>query len=79
MFTYSIVFKQQIYLGCVGGGGVVCGPHNCMILNIKTCFDKKVTLSAIPFLSRVVQLHPYFLRYCVTCALQMLVNQVVMS
>ena len=21
-----------------------CGRHNCMILNIKTCFDKKVTL-----------------------------------
>ena len=29
------------------GGGVVCGPHNCMILNIKTCFDKKVTLLAM--------------------------------
>ena len=50
VFTYSIVFKQQIYLGCVGGRGgglVVCGPHNCMILNIKTCFDKKVTLLAM--------------------------------
>ena len=31
--------------GCVGvGGGVVCGRHNCMIFNIKVCFDKKVTL-----------------------------------
>ena len=26
------------------GKGVVCGRHKCMILNIKTCFDKKVTL-----------------------------------
>ena len=28
-------------------GGVACGHHNCMILNIKTCFDKKVTLLAL--------------------------------
>ena len=33
--------------GCVGygeEGGGGCGRRNCMILNIKTCFDKKVTL-----------------------------------
>ena len=29
--------------GYEGGGGC----HNCMILNIKTCFDKKVTLLAL--------------------------------
>ena len=26
---------------------VVCGCHNFMILNIKTCFDKKVTILAL--------------------------------
>ena len=29
------------------GGRVVSGRHNCMILHIKTCFDKKVTLLAL--------------------------------
>ena len=33
--------------GCVDGEGVVCGRHNCMTLNIKTCFDKKVRLLAL--------------------------------
>ena len=33
--------------GCVGGEEGVCGRHNCMILNITTCFDKKVTLLAL--------------------------------
>ena len=55
MFTCSVVFKQQIYCSFLGGGGggggggagVVCGRHNCMILHIKTCFDKKVTLLAL--------------------------------
>ena len=27
--------------------GGQCGRHNYMILNIKTCFDKKVTLLAL--------------------------------
>ena len=31
--------------GCVGYGGG--GRRNCMILNIKTCFDKKVTILAL--------------------------------
>ena len=48
VFTYSIVFKQQnclfLRIGVRGwGDGVGCGRHNCLILNIKTCFDKKVT------------------------------------
>ena len=30
-----------------GWGVVVCGRHNCMILNFKTCFDKKVILVAL--------------------------------
>ena len=30
-----------------GGGGGQYGRHNYMILNIKTCFDKKVTLLAL--------------------------------
>ena len=41
-----IVFKQQIYCSFLwkeGGWGMVCGRHNCMIPNIKTYFDKKVT------------------------------------
>ena len=54
MFTYCMVFKQQIYclflwMGVHGsvGGGVVCGSHNCIILTIKTCFDKKATFLAL--------------------------------
>ena len=31
----------------VRGGGGVCGPHNCIILNIKTCFNKKAKLLAL--------------------------------
>ena len=31
----------------VGGKGVVCECHHCMILNIKTYFDKKVTILAL--------------------------------
>ena len=53
MFTCSIVFKQQIYCSFlrieVRGWGVGdwVGRHNCMILNIKTWSDKKVTLLAL--------------------------------
>ena len=46
VLTDSIVFKQQIYcLFLQKGGcwGMVCGHHNCMVPNIKTYFDKKVT------------------------------------
>ena len=47
----------------VGGWvGVVCGCHNCMIPNIKTYFDKKVTFLV---LVSVLQWnsHPHFLIY----------------
>ena len=33
--------------GALGGWGIVCGRHNCMIPNIKTYFDKKVTFLAL--------------------------------
>ena len=42
-----VLFKQQIYCsffvdgGLVGGWGVVCGRHNCMVPNIETYFDEK--------------------------------------
>ena len=49
-----LFFKQQIYCsflrvvvrGWRGGGGVY-RRHNSMILNIKACFDKKVTVLAL--------------------------------
>ena len=53
IFTDPIIFKQQIYCSLwewgvwVGGKGVVCECHHCMILNIKTYFDKKVTILAL--------------------------------
>ena len=52
VFTYSIFFKQQIYcsflrMKVIGGKAVVCRRHKCMILNSKTCFDKKVTFLAL--------------------------------
>ena len=55
VFTDCIVFKQRIYclfLQMRGRWvGVVCKGHNCMIPNIKTYFDKKVTfLDLIPVL-----------------------------
>ena len=31
----------------VDGWGLACKRHNCMIPNIKTCFDKKVTFLAL--------------------------------
>ena len=49
MFIYSVVFKQQICCSFLLMGvrewelGVRGGYYNCMILNIKTSFDKKVT------------------------------------
>ena len=33
--------------GWLGGWGMVCGCHNCMIPNIKTHLDKKVTFLAL--------------------------------
>ena len=46
----------------VGGWGVVCGRHNCMIPNIKTYFDKKHNI-LITFLALVSVLqwnsHPH--------------------
>ena len=55
VFTDSIAFKQHIYclfLQMKGRSvGVVCKGYNCMIPNIKTYFDKKVTfLDLMPVL-----------------------------
>ena len=52
VFTYSLVFNQQIYCSFLRmavrrGEEGVCGRHNYMILNITTCSDKKVTLLAL--------------------------------
>ena len=49
MFTDSVVFKQQIYCSFFQRGWaqgikkllIFCGRHNCMVPNIKTCFDQK--------------------------------------
>ena len=43
LFLNSIVFAHFCRWGCV----VLFGHHNCMILSIKTCFHKKVTLLAL--------------------------------
>ena len=70
VFTYSIVFKQKINFFFADGRGVGlweggpggCGRHNCMILNIKTWFDKNVTLlDLVPLLQW--NSHPCFLIY----------------
>ena len=55
VFTDSVAFKQHIYclfLQMKGRSvGVVCKGYNCMIPNIKTYFDKKVTfLDLMPVL-----------------------------
>ena len=52
VLTDYIVFKQQIYCSFLLKGvterwGMVCGRHNCMIPNIKTNFDKKLTFLAL--------------------------------
>ena len=50
VLTYFIVFKHQNYGSFLRirvrgwGEGVGCGRHNCLIPNIKTYFDKEVTL-----------------------------------
>ena len=72
VFTYSIVFKQKIYflflriglegIGLWEGGPGGYGRDNCMTLNMKTCFDKNITLlDLVPVLRW--NSHPRFLIY----------------
>ena len=63
IFTYCMVLNSRFIVyfcgwGYMGGWGVVCGSHNCIILTIKTCFDKKATfLALVPVLVKQPSLH----------------------
>ena len=49
-----LFLNRSIVHFCGWGYVVVCGRHNCMILNIKTCFDKKVTFLALVYSETVI-------------------------